>query len=239
MAGFVYFREKSYAKTLENCLYAMTSLGISLDESSDLCHKIDKVFDGWPMEEVFKPLAYGAFKEVYLLNDNFVIKFCSGANCTEDEINILQNAFECGLDQFFLPTHFIPLPYIGELPLNALSEDSWNSYYCKDDAGYADYIIIQPRAIVAEDLPFVLYDKKDYDGYPLIHPNTQEPIPRKELFSTHIHSLTWMQDVLDIYGYKHFTALIAFIKKLGLFDLHLGNIGYYQEQPILLDWLSH
>ena len=46
----------------------------------------------------------------------------------------------------------------------------------------------------------------------------------------------WVQDFFDYYGELEYKRLMDFLTKVGVYDLHSGNLGYYKGAPILLDY---
>ena len=58
-------------------------------------------------------------------------------------------------------------------------------------------------------------------------------------FDQHCFNEEWIADFLGIYGEDEFKRLCAFLKKLKIYDLHRGNVGYLDGYPILLDYSNY
>lgn len=48
----------------------------------------------------------------------------------------------------------------------------------------------------------------------------------------------WLAEVLQSYGFKILTRLLDFLRDMDINDLHDGNIGYFNGQPVLIDYAS-
>ena len=49
----------------------------------------------------------------------------------------------------------------------------------------------------------------------------------------------WIADFIDWYGEDEFLKLSTFLEHYGIHDFHSGNLGYYDEIPILLDYSGY
>lgn len=207
------------------------------------------------IEDFFDPIACGAFKECYSLNEDFVIKFASIQNDTAQEEILLQKAAEANVSEIFLPTWYCSLEGKGPdlLLLNDEDSDRWyydeekHTYVENDDYvnQYADCIVIQPRILYAvqeKEYIRVPHNIIDYDKSPVIDENGNK-VDFCIIDGFYVSSQTWLQDIMDIYGSDFFNRLLAFLKINDVHDLHTGNIGYYIREdgktvPVIFDCLS-
>lgn len=183
--------------------------------------------------EHFDFINCGAFKECYQLTPDFIIKFNSSNNSTDRENKVLADAQRTGLSDIFLPTKFYELKS-STIPLCYLREESndYSSYYDRDLAPISfDSFFVQPFAKIAREKSNFI----EFNGdIPLVD-EYGDTIPYE---LTTITAYSWLKDVLDMYGRKFFDMMINFFKAKGMHDLHPENIGYFNNKPIILDWLS-
>ena len=207
------------------------------------------------IEEEFSPIACGAFKECYKLNDDFVIKFATWDNCTEQEEILLNSAIEADIAEIFLPTWYCYLESKGPnlLMLDTESSNRWyydeyNHTYVENDNWvdpYTTCIIIQPcitYTVSASDYIHLPHNHIDYDNCPIVDKNGNK-IELEAVSFLCVSSQTWLQDMLNIYGIEFFNRFSQFVKDHDVHDLHTGNIGYYERKdgqivPVIFDCLS-
>ena len=185
-------------------------------------------------EDFFEYIGNGSYKECYALNDEYVIKFCCTANPTESERYILEEAARNGLIDLFIPCYFchledytVPLEYVGE----DAGDYSWrydyenhtDYRYYYDSSNEGNYIVIQPRAEIANS-----------DYVPL----KRLPFPDAADLKSPAISTSWNECVHAHYGEVYFKEFLVFCKTYGIWDLHSDNIGYYNDKPVILDWMS-
>jgi hypothetical protein len=223
-------------------------------EKAQLLKSIEKfskmVNDELPPSRFFDIVAYGTYKECYDLSDNFIIKFCSPYNATEKEASILQTAMWEEMDKMFVPSEFICLDGAC-IPMTYLEDGERRSYY--SDYGYEDeeptevdityfeYAIIQPRVTkLVEDDNYKLLSSFEnvYLKDPIVDYTTFEVIPYSALKWSSAYHLNWLQAILDCYGQDFFYDFLDFIDEEGIGDLHSSNIGFLNDKPVILDWLS-
>ena len=207
------------------------------------------------IEERFPAIACGAFKECYSLNEDFVIKFASECNDTNSEEALLHNAVESEVAEIFLPTWYCYLESRGP-NLFMLDEDaSGQCYYNYENHTYvenpdytsqrADCIIIQPRILrIVSDMEYLTLPRNglDYDKAPIVDMEDNK-VDFRTAYSFCVSSQTWLQDIVDVYGFEFFNRLAEFLKDNEVHDLHTGNIGYYARKdgkiiPVIFDCLS-
>ena len=204
----------------------------------------------------FASIDFGAYKECYSLNDDFVIKFASEDNDTNSEENLFYRAVEDEVAEVFLPTWYCYLDSRG-VELKMLEDDMGCYRYCYDESQHtyvenpyyenpvADCIIIQPRILrtVSESSYLVLpRNELDYDKAPIFDAEGN----KVDFHTAHkfcVSSQTWLQDIVDAYGLEYFNRLAQFLADNEVHDLHAGNIGYYTREdgkvvPVIFDCLS-
>lgn len=189
----------------------------------------------------FDFIGSGAFKECYRLTEDFIIKFNSSDNPTDQEREILTAAEGAGLSAIFLPTKFhelksctLPLYYLDECSSRYL-DVTYDSYYhtIKTNPNYTpisfNSFFIQPFAKIGRMNP-----AKTSDWGPLIDENG-------DIISNDAVDFIaryWTRSVLSMYGKQFFYKMINFFEEKHIHDLHTGNIGYLDGKPIIIDWMS-
>lgn len=180
-------------------------------------------------------VGHGSFKECYKLNDDYVIKFCSCANPTEQERFLLEAAARYGVIDIFLPSYFCPLGS-NTVPMTYLEDDrdyDWREdeegvyyryYYTDEESSFTvgNYLIIQPKAEEA------CYRPRDIP---------RKPIPDSYGFYL-ITSRDWCEAVCGCYGEEFFDKLNAFVQEYQIWDLSGNNIGYFNGKPCIFDWMT-
>lgn len=265
------FNIPSTNRAIEECLnsfyIAMQTVRASdmrADYNADIRDFIDNVTSmlthAASPAEYFTPIECGSFKECYEAPGNWIIKFAASFNNTQKERGILAAAREYGLNQLFLPTIFIELPV--NLPITQLDSEysPWsceadicqNSCSCnccecefghqRENDSYLTTAILQPRAVTANNLPYVLIpDQESYLKYPLTL-STGDVIPWEEMIYHDIECRSWVEDIITQWGDKTWEALSRFMKDFCITDLHRHNIGYLKtpsaDLPVIFDWLS-
>lgn len=240
----------------------LRSFNLTEQEVEDCGRRLEAIFNGsCEISGKFDFIAHGAFKEVYGYG-SIVLKFCSEDNETEKERDIINAAFDGDLGDVFLPTVFIPIDNPKLVPLYYLDEDETNRNddYTYDDkehtwkrrdddenCGYhAVWLEIQQRIETtceddAANLMMDFANPSNYNKCPVVD-ELGRPISYSCAADTGIGSKTWMQAVINIYGFEYFAELAAFITDYDISDLHNRNIGYYKRDnkllPVIIDWLS-
>lgn len=227
-------------------LYKQALMNLGVPEVEKLTEEMaDILKDGIiPYDEIGR----GCFKEVFDMNNGFVLKFCSENNPTDREAEVLYAAEEEGVSDIFLPTQIMPIVE-AEIPIEVL-DDSYEEY--DEETGeyimapcYALNLMVQPkiynsvddseafrRPIYWEEKAYLLCPLKYSDGTIVPHNMAKQ-----------FYNLDWTQSVIDYYGDKFFDKLLDFISEQNIHDLHDGNIGYIKDdngnlRPCILDWLS-
>ena len=228
-----------------------------------LVEKVERILAGKSIiEDEFELLGSGSYKEAYALNDDFVIKFASHYNDTDEEKRLYDFAIEECVDEIFLETYFYDIPE-GKYPtLFYLEECSVSESYAREredifevsEDSYNDYDIIHPKAnaiIIQAYADFTVadrryepfkYNKLDYAKNPIINKADGSEITHEDARKFSVSSKDWLQSILDIYGIDTFLCMADFFDKYNMSDLHSENIGYIVkngiEYPIVLDWMS-
>ena len=204
----------------------------------------------------FDNIGTGAFKECYSLNDDFVIKFVSEDNNTNSEENLFYRAVEEEVAEVFLPTWYC---YIDSrsVELKMLEDDMAYCRYYYDESKHtyvenpdyvntiANCIIIQPRILrtVSENSYLVFpRNELDYNKAPIFDAEGNK-VDYSVAHKFCVSSQTWLQDIVDAYGLEYFNRLAQFLTDNEVYDLHVGNIGYYTREdgkvvPVIFDCLS-
>lgn len=193
----------------------------------------------YAIDHFFDFLSSGAFKETYSLNQDWVVKFCSTDNYTDDEARLIDAAWEEDVGELFLPSYFIPLDI--HIPLYHLN-GRYSDYYCDDFSEMADYLIIQPCITATSyNRGCELLDDRFAHAY-YKHPITDRKSGCAVSYTIAKHfsgqSKTWLQDVVNYYGMEVFIKFYHFIKKYKITDLHTENVGYFYDKPVIFDWCS-
>ena len=218
---------------------------------------IEDILTGsYDINDRFDNIGTGAFKECYSLNDDFVIKFVSEDNNTNSEENLFYRAVEDEVAEVFLPTWYC---YIDSrsVELKMLEDDMAYCRYYYDESKHtyvenpdyvntiANCIIIQPRSLrtVSENSYLVLpRNELDYNKAPIFDAEGNK-VDCHTAHKFRVSSQTWLQDIVDAYGLEYFNRLAQFLTDNEVYDLHVGNIGYYTREdgkvvPVIFDCLS-
>lgn len=201
----------------------------------------------------------GCFKATYELPhlNNYVVKFCSQKNPTQDEKAILEVAKIENMNFAFCPTGFVDF-YGMTCDLDELIDDAYDNddeaQIYDEEAGewidnedwcgrYATALEIQPRVEKAGDTYWIYWrDYENEHGDPLTNPDTGEIVDYDTIKTLNIASREWLERFLHLYGNTCLERLADFVCKYHIFDLHNDNIGYWYcdgvKLPVILDWLS-
>lgn len=194
---------------------------------------------------VFDIMSYGYNKECYSFGANLVIKFCAMRNPTQEEESLALNAFYEDLDEVFTPSRYIALPVA--LPSEVLEKedeeeydpetDSWEPRHEWYDNTEFNYVCLQPRIEVCEPMQdhfwaLTQWEKRCAElGIPL-----QENVVVWDALSE--VPTPWLKSVIDFFGLDYTRKLAQFCHNNRVYDLHYGNVGYWNGHPVLLDWCS-
>lgn len=249
----------SYMKLLNEDLNNFHSMlldtSINEDVVNNYVEKLRFVLTGTSLEEEFDFIENGSYKEVFALNEDFVVKFASQENTTELERGLLQKAKKEEILELFIPTWFCPLNTT-ELSLNELNESSYdrlvydsnNDTYVENENWEplrATYIILQPyvhKIVAYHDIKKMPQTLLEYEKEP-IYDSLGEKIEFEYINMFGVDSYEWLKKIASLYGANFFRKAAFFIQENEITDLHNRNIGYYttlegKEIPVIFDWIS-
>ena len=219
---------------------------------------IEDILTGrYDINDRFASIDYGAFKECYSLNDDFVIKFAREDNNTNSEENLFYSAVEDEVAEVFLPTWYCYLDSRG-VELKMLDDEMASCRYCYDESQHtyvenpdyvnpvANCIIIQPRILrTVSESSYLVFPRNELDyNKAAIFDAEGNKVDYSVAHKFCVSSQTWLQDIVDVYGLEYFNRLAQFLTDNEVYDLHVGNIGYYTREddkvvPVIFDCLSH
>lgn len=187
----------------------------------------------------------GCFKEVFRPWDMApcVVKFVSQENNTAEEYSLLQYAKEEGVAQFFIPTYFVNL----SCPLDAEWLDEYSEVEDENENADSYKIVyhtqqlisvqVQPVASVHEDSTYMNSNSAKELEWRAADGNVI-PSDTMMTLATKIWSQEWIVKALAHYSAAELNQFAYFLDEYCVSDLHSGNVGYYKEQPIILDCMS-
>ena len=218
---------------------------------------IEDILTGrYDINDRFASIDFGAYKECYSLNNDFVIKFAREDNNTSAEENLFYRAVEDEVAEVFLPTWYCYLDSRG-VELKMLDDEMASCRYYYDESQHtyvespdyvnpvANCVIIQPRILrtVSENSYLVFpLNELDYNKASIFDAEGNK-VDYSVAHKFHVSSQTWLQDIVDAYGLEYFSRLAQFLTDNEVHDLHTGNIGYYTREdgkvvPVIFDCLS-
>lgn len=184
----------------------------------------------------------GSYKEAWRVG-SICIKFASDVNTIEKEIAVYNKAFEDNLNHIFAHTCFLKLPEDTRLLLTELDPETvypGDSRFTAEDGSYcyaqpkAAYLILQPVVSLPDDLTRPL-SPISYGETPLRI--NGEMIDFDE-YNQIDAPLEWHEAIITKWGEDEYYRVIAALRDLKIYDLHEGNVGWFGDTPIILDWLS-
>lgn len=190
----------------------------------------------------------GSYKEAWQIG-GLCIKFATGGDTIEREITAYAQALDRGIQHIFCPTVFCKLPEDVTIILSEMDEESVYPedprYDTADDRGcigsrfahpIAAYIVIQPIAGLMDDLtcpntPGACLDNplKLQDGTTLS--------PEEYLIID--APLEWRESIVTTYGDHGYRDLVWALRRMYIEDLHVGNVGWLGDLPVIIDWMSY
>lgn len=196
----------------------------------------------------FDCIGTGAFKECYDSGiPDWIIKFCSRANQTAAEEQLIKLARNFGVNDLFLLTYFVSLPFILTATDLEPYSDYWryNNYYHTfevykyGECQILDAFEIQPRVEVAKHTRYNTIDFAKYEENPVKY-HSGEAVSYHSLMRAGIKNRTWIEKAIDYHGDYLIKKLFTFLGEYHISDLHSGNLGYLTASriPVIIDWLS-
>lgn len=180
----------------------------------------------------------GSYKEAWQVG-NICIKFATAEAASE--MKVYNAAEQYDIQNIFCPTFSYRLPWDSEILCSEMDEVPMYTgcarYYQEGKMGSAkaSYIMIQPLVEMRHDL--TVYDNPyDYDANPL-YLNDGTALSGYEYMCIDA-PYEWRQDVIKCYGDAAYRNLVWGLRRLGVEDLHPGNVGWIKGKPVIIDWYS-
>lgn len=238
--------KKTIEKTVRNMFYAEPSIPPIAEPFLAKMNNI--IIEKSEPGAYFDCIGTGAFKECYDSGiPNWIIKFCSRANQTAAEEQLIKLTRDFGVNDLFLLTYFVSLPFtLTATDLEPYS-DYWryNNYYHTfevykyGDCQTLDAFEIQPRVEVANHIQYDIIDFQTYDESPIKY-HSGKIVPMQSLMRAGIKNRTWIEKAISYHGDYLIKKLFTFLGEYHISDLHSGNLGYLTASriPVIIDWLS-
>lgn len=227
-------------------LHAIGSLGLWLEDLQP---------DATP-ETYLEMVGYGHFKETYKCGPHFVLKLCSRRNPTAEEEELLNDAYNEEVEDYFVPTIFFSLPVYRDPAILEPGDSDDDLVYNHDDHVWEPNPDVEPdNTLVALEFQLVVdpYAEPDsreagpefaardienplYIKYPDLEPMMFLPLDGA--------CQKFVEDFAAIYGLNALVRLADFCADHHVSDLHDANTGTLclypgdLPRPIILDWLS-
>ena len=220
----------------------------NLDDYDTHLHNLTAILqDGENPSDYYDFIDNGAFKEVYQLNNNYVVKFCSVENPTQEEHKLYQIAHnELKENNIFLPVYCyyfnknenINFPKI----FDEISEEE------KFNPMYATALEIQP--IIECTLDQAANWCEDYDEE-LFSATSEELLNILAIWNQYDNlylypdnnEVFWVFSILHNYGKAGLKAIAQFFTKYYITDWHSENIGWIKQNdkllPVIFDYFSN
>lgn len=249
-------------KEMKQALFSLRESGVEISEAEienallSFTFCLEHANDYKAIQNFPNMYGFGAFKEVYQLTSNTVIKFCSESNRTKEEERLLLAAKKENVSEMFLPTEFVSL---GDIPMSmpfldeadaesgsAFRYNTWLHDYTPNPdhiPSKAVYCEIQPAVTVnCDSKRRVCCYYENYIGANFVYYNNGGVIPFEEIYKIPVTDMNWIQSIITCYGDEFFKRFVTFIVENHVSDLHSSNIGYISSNgtqfPIIFDWLS-
>ena len=113
----------------------------------------------------------------------------------------------------------------------AAYEEGLAQYFAKEEL-YA-MVLDQPIYIQERVVPLDVEISSSRKAYT---EETRETSKRCDELDIRCFNSIWITDFFNCYGETEFVKLSKFLKKMNIYDLHSGNLGYLHGAPILLDY---
>lgn len=249
-----------FTKTPEPNKFVLTQ-----EEIADLTDTLTAVItNGEVPSNYFTYLGEGSYKECYYLDSKhrYVVKFVT--DLLEVERATLIRATAEGVDNFFIPTTFIP--FFGYCVPAVWLEDSEidenevaRNYGWIEDGGTHTSHWEPPYFIAAEIQPCIdhLYSNMDNfhpdfgfnaaadaafltkNALILADPHTGDTLFEWEAAKlTPIKNFEWISDAILCHGIPAMRRLGDFLSKYSITDLHTDNLGLISGVPVFIDWYT-
>lgn len=255
-------------KFIFDCAYELESL---MELSSNPHEDYEAVLDGLQAlidlledmspeltpEKYFEMMSYGHFKECYKFSPHIVLKFCAERNPTQEEAQILLDAFNEDFDEMFVPSRYVDLPR--HIESAALEKDDDDAEFYNEDEGkweedprWHDNSILTAVCFqikvsgISESAPG---REEEFLIHPKYWPETcldcgipagEDVEPWKGLGGA---CRMWVTTLIERRGLDYARRFAQFCTEYHIWDLHADNVGFIPGElvsmPIILDWMSH
>lgn len=213
---------------------------------------IEILQNGAEPSDYYRFINSGAYKEVYKLNGNYVIKFCSFENPTEEECKLSHIAQqELKENNIFLPVYCY---YFKENEQVILKEILGEEYYDEELEEECRYPItavsLEIQPIIECTLDEVCNWNSEYDEE-LLNATSAQILEVLEIWNqynplflfAHNDKAFWVYNIGRIYGAEGLNAIAQFFVKYHITDWHSENIGWIKQDdkllPVIFDYFSN
>lgn len=226
----------------------------NLDDYDTHLHNLTAILqNGESPSDYYNFIDSGAFKEVYQLNNNYVVKFCSTENPTQEEHKLYQIAHnELEENNIFLPVYCYYFNQNEHVDLLEVSD----GYYSYDETSgeekynpmYATALEIQP--VIECTLDQASNWCEDYDEE-LFSATSEEVLNMLVIWNQYDNfylylnndEVFWAFSILYNYGEAGLKAIAQFFNKYYITDWHSENIGWIKQNdkllPVIFDYFSN
>ena len=191
------------------------------------------------IHEHLTPLGSGAFKLAYELpleSWDWVIKFCSSFNDTEEEMSCLDAAAYAGVSKLFTPTIFFQLDE--EASEKTVQKKPFlNSPHREyDEDPFKLWVELQPRVVSCKSLG---QDISEASKLPYLNDVEGLNTSLLEVAENMGAPIDWLASVRYTYGDEFLERFERFCNKNDICDLAPDNVGYLDGVgPVIFDWIS-
>lgn len=200
--------------------------------------------EGYPEDYFCNFCGAGSYKEAWQVG-SICIKFATDE--IQNEIDVYYSAEQYGIQHLFCPTYFHRIPdnikiYLTEIngTSSNLGRRSSNTSRTEHDDSEqfprAEWIIIQPLIEVEECLTCCSNPYK-YEANPL-YLNDGTSLSGYEYCQIDA-PYEWRQSIIKQYGDLGYRDAVWGLRRLEIEDLHSTNVGWLNDKPLILDWLSN
>lgn len=247
-------QEKEYRQRQVNQLAREITQYIK--DSSDLeeltAYLTDILLNGRSPFDIFSHIGSGSYKDCFVLNKDWVIKFVAGDNYSWEEMELCDAAQLKRVDALFLRTEYWGIPPIArqyeeysdiclEPDYIELDENGFpvvNSYDPEDIYGY---IGVQRMAdeFSSDDInPHLRYE----DTRQSLITSKGQPVDSSQRRKEYLQvSASWLQMVIDTYGDETYERFEDFCEQYNLYDLREVNLGVLPLNgdvvPVIIDFM--
>lgn len=186
----------------------------------------------------------GSYKEAWQIG-SLCVKFAAAAPVILNEITAYNNAHNYEISHIFCPTVFLRLPEDIHLILTEMPEEKVFEGDSRFNATgitgscwaspRAAYLILQPIVGLIDDLTRPLSPNSYYTAPIILKDGTTLSF---EEYNALDAPLEWREAIITKYGDVGYRDISFALNRLNVHDLHQGNVGWLDDTPVILDWLS-